>query len=163
MPGYYLGQFGRPRGIRAGPSGIIYLVDGATQIVQMFDAEGRKLMRFGGPGDMPGALVLPSTVAIDSTSLPYFEKYVHEDFEAEYLLFVASQYGEHLISIYAFGSFPDGYQIAESRIARLPGIPLEEGIGPVEQQPTTGQSERSEETPEGDQDGQDEDSSQETS
>lgn len=163
MPGYYLGQFGRPRGIRAGPGGIIYLVDGATQIVQLFDAEGRKLMRFGGPGDQPGALVLPSTLAIDSTSLPHFRKYVHEDFDAEYLLFVASQYGEHLISIYAFGSFPEGYQIAESRVARLPGIALEEGIGPVEQQPTTDQSERSEEAPEGDQEGQGDDSSQETS
>ena len=163
MPGYLLGQFGRPRGIRAGPNGVIYLVDGATEIVQMFDVEGRKLMRFGGPGDMPGALVLPSNLAIDPTSIPYFEKYAHADFDIEYLLFVASQFGDHLISVYAFGSFPEGYQIAESQIARLPGVPVEEGIGSVEPQPTTDESERDEQPSESDQQGQIDDSSEETS
>jgi sugar lactone lactonase YvrE len=163
MPGYLLGQFGRPRGIRAGPNDVIYLVDGATEIVQMFDTDGRKLMRFGGPGDVPGALVLPSSLAIDSTSIPYFEKYAHPDFDVEYLLFVASQFGDHLVSVYAFGSFPEGYQIAESQIARLPGIPMEEGIGPVERQPTTDESQRDEQAPESDQPGQIDDSSEESS
>lgn len=131
-PGYTLGRFGRPRGVRVGPEGIVYVVDGATELVQMFDSEGRILMRFGGPGNMPGALGLPATLAVDSTSLPYFEQYIHQDFNAEYLVFVASQYGQHLISVYAFGSFPEGYTLSESEVAALPAIPPEEGIGPAE-------------------------------
>jgi hypothetical protein len=132
MPGYRLGQFGRPRGIRCGPDGIIYLVDGATEIVQMFDSDGNKLMHFGGPGNMPGALVLPATLTVDTASLPLFQEYIHEDFNAEYLLFVASQFGEHLISVYAFGSFPEGYSFAETDIADIPTVEPEEGIGAVE-------------------------------
>lgn len=129
--GRRLGQFGRPRGIRVGPNGIIYVVDGATEIVQMFNSEGQVLMRFAGPGNVPGALVLPSTLAIDATSLEYFKQYIHKDFRAEYLLFVVSQYGQHLVNVYAFGSFPEGYKLAESQIARLPEIPSQRGIGPV--------------------------------
>ncbi|MHC4091962.1 MAG: hypothetical protein ACYSVY_17130 [Planctomycetota bacterium] len=89
-------------------------------------------MRFGGPGNIPGALGLPSTLAIDSTSIPYFEEYVHEDFEIDYLLFVISQYGAHLVNVYAFGSFPEGYELAESQIASLPEIASEQGIAPLE-------------------------------
>lgn len=132
-PGYQLGQFGRPRGIRVGPDGTIYLVDGATEIVQMFDAQGNTLMRFGGPGDTPGALGLPSTLAIDTESIPYFREYIHPNFNAEYLLFVVSQYGARLVNVYAFGSFPDGYALSELQIAPLPSGPMETGIGPAEE------------------------------
>jgi len=135
-PGYRLGQFGRPRGIRVDDNGIIYLVDGATEIVQMFDEQGRTLMRFGGPGNKPGALGLPSTLAIDKTSIPYFEQYAHDDFRIEHLLFVASQYGQRLINVYAFGSFPEGYKLSESEVASIPTLPIEEGIGPVEGEDT---------------------------
>jgi sugar lactone lactonase YvrE len=130
-PGRVLGQFGRPRGVRVGPDGIIYVVDGATEIVQMYDSDGQILMRFGGPGNVPGALALPATLAVDTTSLPYFQQYVHEDFKVEYLLFVSSQYGAHLVSVYAFGSFPEGYKLSESEIAALPP-PADKGIGPAE-------------------------------
>ncbi|MCB9849867.1 MAG: SMP-30/gluconolactonase/LRE family protein [Phycisphaerales bacterium] len=131
-PGYRLGQFGRPRGIRVGPDNIIYVVDGATEIVQLFDDEGNILMRFGGPGDMAGALGLPSSLAIDKSSVPYFKKYAHKDFNIDYLLFVISQYGPRLVNVYAFGSFPEGYRFSESEIATLPRISVDEGIGPVE-------------------------------
>ncbi len=130
-PGYMLGQFGRPRGVRVGPDGTVYVVDGATELVQMFDADGNVLMRFGGPGNAPGALGLPSTLAIDKTSIPQFKNLVHEAFRVEYLLFVASQFGEHLVSVYAFGSFPPGYRMKESEIQSLPTIPVGEGIRPV--------------------------------
>lgn len=139
--GYTIGRFGRPRGIRSGPDGIIYVVDGATEIVQMFDSDGNTLMRFGGPGDAPGALGLPSTLFADKTSLPYFAQYIHKDFEAEYLLFVNSQYGEHLVNVYAFGSFPDGYKIAELYMRALPEVESEKGLGSIagDQTPATPQ------------------------
>jgi len=124
--GRRLGQFGRPRGVRVGPNGIVYVVDGASEIVQMFDIEkGQLLMRFGGPGTVPGSLVLPSTLTIDDSSLPYFEQYIHKDFDAEYLLFVANQYGPHLVNVYAFGSFPEGYQLSESEVETLPVVSSE--------------------------------------
>ena len=131
-PGYTLGQFGRPRGVRVAPDGIVYVVDGATELVQMYDGDGNVLMRFAGPGNMPGALGLPSTLTIDKTSLPYFQRYLHKDFRAEYLVIVASQYGTRLINVYAFGAFPDGYQLNKSEVAAIPVIPMEEGVGPVE-------------------------------
>ncbi len=131
QPGYRLGQFGRPRGIRIGPDGIVYVVDAATEIVQMLDGDGQTLMRFGGPGDKPGALGLPSTLAIDTASIPHFQKYAHKDFKIDYLMFVASQFGKYLINVYAFGSFPDGFSLEEHEIQRLTPIPMDEGIGPV--------------------------------
>jgi sugar lactone lactonase YvrE len=131
-PGYTLGRFGRPRGIRVGPDGVIYVVDGATEIVQMFDTDGNVLMRFGGPGDMPGSLGLPSSLAVDSTSIEDFRSFVNPDFKVDYLLFVASQFGRHLVSVYAFGSFPEGHAISETQVRSLPPIDDEKGIGPVE-------------------------------
>ncbi len=135
--GRRLGQFGRPRGVRVGPNGIMYVVDGASEIVQMFDVEeGQLLMRFGGPGTVPGSLVLPSTLAIDASSLPYFKQYIHKDFNAEYLLFVANQYGPHLVNVFAFGAFPEGYQLSESQITTLPTVSSErEDVGSPEQEP----------------------------
>jgi len=131
-PGYMLGQFGRPRGIRVGPDDIVYVVDGATEIVQMFDLEGKTLMRFGGPGNAPGTLGLPSTLALDATSLPFFERYAHPDFDMKYLLFVVSQYGPRLVNVYGFGSFPAGYAFSNLKVAPLPEVDMKEGIGPVE-------------------------------
>ncbi len=102
----------------------------------MFDADGQTLMRFGGPGSRPGSLGLPSSLAIDRTSLPYFKQYVHRDFEVTELLFVVSQYGQRLVNVFAFGSFPEGYKLNEAELATIPTVPVEEGIGPVEGEDT---------------------------
>lgn len=120
--GYRPGQFGRPRGIRVGPDGVVYVADAASEVVQMFNSDGQMLMHLGGPGNTPGTLVLPSSLGIDAGSVAFFQKYIHKKFKVEYLLFVASQYGRHLISVYAFGSFPEGYQLSESQIATLPEL-----------------------------------------
>lgn len=132
VAGYGLGQFARPRGIRVGPDGIVYIVDGATEIVQMFNSEGQLLMHFGGPGVVPGTMLLPSSMAIDKSCIPYFTEYVHEKFNVDYLLFVANQYGDYLINIYAFGSFPEGYQLDASMIAEIPDTTTDDGIGAVD-------------------------------
>ena len=134
-PGYRLGQFGRPRGLRVGPDGIIYVADCATEIIQMFDEDGQILMHFGGPGSAPGALVLPAAVTADASSIPYFEQYIHKDFKADYLLFVTNQYGPNLISVYALGSFPEGYQLSEAQISSLPPAKTEDGQDTAESPP----------------------------
>jgi len=131
-PGYSLAQFGRPRGIRVSDDGTIYVVDGATELVQLFDGDGKLLMHFGGAGVTPGAMFLPSSLAIDKTSIPYFKRYAHEKFNIEYLLFVVNQYGPHLLNVYAFGSFPEGFQLSESQISSIPDEAADDGIGPVE-------------------------------
>ena len=131
-PGYRLGQFGRPRGIRVGPDNIVYLVDGATELVQMFNPDGELLMHFGGPGNTPGAMLLPSSLAIDRTSIPYFKKYAHKAFNIDYLLFVVNQYGPHLVNVYAYGGFPDGYKFGMTQVGEIPDAGLDEGIGAVE-------------------------------
>jgi sugar lactone lactonase YvrE len=125
--GRRLGEFGRPRGLRVGPDGIVYVADAATEIIQMLNADGDVLMHFGGPGRIPGSLVLPATVAVDTTSLPYFKEHIHKDFTAEYLLFVSSQYGRHMVSVYAFGGFPEGYRLSQSEIASLPSAGEQDG------------------------------------
>ncbi len=130
-PGYHLGQFGRPRGIRVGPDGVVYVVDAATEIVQMFNDEGKTLMYFGGPGNVPGAMFLPSQLSVDATSVPYFKKFIHPDFKADYLLVVANQYGPHLISIYAFGGFPEGYEFRESKVTTIPRIEADPSKDPL--------------------------------
>jgi hypothetical protein len=71
-------------------------------------------------------------VAIDASSIPYFQRYIHKDFKVDYLLFVISQYGARLVNVYAFGSFPEGYALSEGAIQTIEPLPIEEGIGPVE-------------------------------
>ncbi len=149
--GTRLGQFVRPRGIRVGPDGVVFVVDGATEIVQMFDDSGQLLMHFGGAGETPGALLLPSSVAVDKSCIPYFQKYIHEDFVVDYLVFVVNQYGPQLISIYAFGSFPEGYRLQESQIARLPTEGNKSGVRSAEELAEPRKPDEPEEEPPGEQ------------
>jgi DNA-binding beta-propeller fold protein YncE len=121
--GYHLQQFNCPKGVRAGPDGIIYIVENAFELVKLYNAKGQILMFFGGPGTRPGSMLLPSSVAVDETSVPYFKKYFHKDFDVKYLLFVANQFGDRLINVYAFGEFPEGYQLSESEFTTLPKLP----------------------------------------
>jgi len=109
MPGYRVGEFGRPRGIRVDSEGILYVVDGATEIVQMLDQDGRPLMRFGGPGDRPGSLCLPSSLAVADAPLGQLGGLAHERFRVRHFLLVASQCGPRPVSVYALGSFADGF------------------------------------------------------
>ena len=135
QPGYQVGQFGRPRGIRVAPDGLIYVVDGATEIVQLYDSEWNSLMHFGGPGRTPGTLDLPSSVALDRSSIPYFQDLAHPSFHIDYMVFVANQYGGHLVNVFAFGGFPEGFKVSENEIATIPAVPKGAGIGPAEQSP----------------------------
>jgi len=96
-----VGQFARPKGIAVDREGVLYAVDAAFENVQLFNAEDQLLMPIGGPYRGPGDLWLPAQVTIDYDNVNYFQHYVHESLEAEYLILVTSQFGPDKINIYA--------------------------------------------------------------
>ena len=102
-PGDNLGHFARPKGIAVDREGRLYAADASFNNVQIFGKEGRLLMFFGEGGDVPGGFLLPAKVTIDYDNVKYFSKYLAPQFQAEYLLLVTNQFGEHPVSILAFG------------------------------------------------------------
>ena len=48
-------------------------------------------------------LGMPSGLGIDTTSIQAFKDFIAKDFEAEYLLLVANQFGNNKVCLYAFG------------------------------------------------------------
>jgi len=98
------GSFALPKGIAADREGRIYVVDAATQVVQLFDSEGRILMYFGNPNTSgPGSTDLPAGIAVDYDHLKFFQQYAAPGFKVEYLIFVTNQYGDQKVSVYGFG------------------------------------------------------------
>jgi hypothetical protein len=67
---------------------------------------------------------VPAGIAIDRTSLPAFQKYVDKDFRAEYLLFVANQFGPNKIGVYAFGKSKTGDYAPPKRLPATRPSPL---------------------------------------
>lgn len=102
-PGDNLGHFARPKGVAVDRENHVYVVDAAFGNVQIFTEEGRLLMFFGEDGSGPGGLVLPAQVVIDYDNLRYFQQYIQPDFDPEYLVFVTSQFGARLVSVFAYG------------------------------------------------------------
>jgi len=97
-----LGQFVRPKGIAVDKQKNLYVVDAAFENVQIFDANGRLLMFFGGKYRAPGNMWLPAKVIIDYDNLKYFQKYVYPGFDLKYLILVTNQYGPDKISVYGY-------------------------------------------------------------
>ncbi len=59
------GNLNRPRGLGAiAGDGVIFEVDGAFQLVQMFNMDGELLMWFGSPGEGPAQFSLPSGMGL---------------------------------------------------------------------------------------------------
>ena len=98
--GQQLGQFVRPKGIDIDNDENLYVVDGAFNNVQIFNKEGQLLMSFGGTDNERGNMYLPTQLQVDYTSVDFFKKYVHPDYDLEYLILVANQYGQNKISVY---------------------------------------------------------------
>jgi sugar lactone lactonase YvrE len=133
-PGDNLGHFARPKGIAVDHEGRLYAVDASFNNVQLFNAEGRLLMFFGQSGEKPGDLLLPAKVLIDYDNISYFQKYAAPDFQIQYLVFVTSQFGPHLVSVLAYGqekgkTYPTDAellkQIEERRKKELEKLPKE--------------------------------------
>lgn len=102
-PGDRPGFFARPKGIAIDPDGRIYVADAQWERVQIFAPEGQLLMFFGGPTAGPEGMGLPAGLALDTSSFNVFGQYVDPGFNAQYLLFVANQFGQNKIGVYAFG------------------------------------------------------------
>ncbi|GFO64767.1 hypothetical protein M1B72_05345 [Geomonas paludis] len=100
--GVDFGTFGRPRGIAVDEQGLVYVVDAAAQLVQIFDDKMRLLMYFGAPGTA-GSLNIPAGIAVSSENLDYFQSLAEPGFKLEKVVFVVSQVGEHLVNIYGLG------------------------------------------------------------
>ncbi len=98
------GRFARPKGVDLDHEDRIYVVDAAFQNVQILAPEGGALMFFGGPGDGRGNLNLPTVVKVDYANVAYFQKYAAPDFEIEYLVLVANQFGSNKVVVYGFGA-----------------------------------------------------------
>lgn len=97
------GMFARPKGVAVDRHGYAYVVDAATQVVQIFDPEGRLLLFFGEAGaSLHGEVILPAAVKVDYDNVGYFQKYVAPGRQLEYLIFVTSQFGGQKVSVYGF-------------------------------------------------------------
>jgi DNA-binding beta-propeller fold protein YncE len=85
--------------------GRVYVVDAAFENVQVFDAEGRLLMFFGGPGHNPGDLGLPAGIAIGTGGVAEYRTLADPRLELAFLITVVSQYGERLVNVFGFGEW----------------------------------------------------------
>ena len=97
------GTFSRPKGIALDREGHIYVVDAAFQNIQVLDPDGGALMAFGEPGAERWNINLPTVIKIDYQNVPYFEKFAAPNFEIEYLVLVASQYGLNKVVVFGYG------------------------------------------------------------
>lgn len=98
------GTFSRPKGISVDREGYIYVIDSAFENVQVFGQDGGALMFFGAPGNERDSISMPTVVKVDYDNIPYFDKYIAPDFDVEYLVLVASQYGNNKVTVFGFGS-----------------------------------------------------------
>jgi DNA-binding beta-propeller fold protein YncE/TolB-like protein len=65
------GKFFHPRGIAADARGSVYVADSGNDRIQKFDANGRFLLQWGGPGSSRGKFRQPTDVAVDGQGYVY--------------------------------------------------------------------------------------------
>ena len=100
------GAFAKPKGLAIDEENYLYAVDFAFQNVQIFDIETRVvLLFFGGMGNTPGSMNMPSSIYIDYNNLEYFQKYADKDFKLKYLLYVGNVWGDQKLNVYGFGDW----------------------------------------------------------
>lgn len=97
------GLLARPKGVALDRAGLIYVVDAATQVVQLFNGDGKLLMFFGQPETSArGDLHLPAAVSLDYENVRLFQNAVAPGYECEYLIYVTSQVGVEKVNVYGF-------------------------------------------------------------
>lgn len=98
-----LGQFARIKGIAVDRDNRLYAVDAMSQVVQVFNEEGRLLTWFADPDSTAKVQELPAKILVDYEDVNFFQKYAAPNFKLEYLVIVINQLGFHKVSIYGFG------------------------------------------------------------
>ncbi len=98
------GTFSRPKGIALDRENHIYVVDAAFENVQILHSDGGALMYFGAPGNERDSINMPTAIKIDYGNVEHFRKYAASNFEIEYLVIVASQFGPNKVTVFGFGS-----------------------------------------------------------
>lgn len=101
--GMSYGSFARPKGVAIDRDDNLYVVDAAFQNVQILGPDAYPLMAFGNSGRDRWSINLPTVVKIDYDNVRYFQQYAAPDFEIEYLVLVASQYGLNKVVVFGFG------------------------------------------------------------
>lgn len=108
-----LGNFARPKGIALDREGRMHVVDAAFENVQVIDENGKLLMFYGEPGGDKHNINLPTDITIDYDNIDYFRKYADPKFNIEYLIFIASQFGQSKVNVFGFGKM-QGYDYSEN-------------------------------------------------
>jgi len=98
-----LGQFARVKGIAVDRDFRVYAVDAMSQVVQIFNEEGKLLTWFAEPGMSGDMKVLPAKVMVDYEDVDFYQQFVAPNFKLEYLVLVMNQIGPHMVSVYGFG------------------------------------------------------------
>jgi len=106
--GDHPGTFTRPKHIAVDHEGVIYVVDAAFQNVQMFDSQFRPLLFFGNPGSYPGSMDLPAGICLHDEDMDLFADRIPDAFQAQHLVLVTNQFGDHKVSVYALGHLKPG-------------------------------------------------------
>lgn len=99
------GTFSRPKGIDVDRDGRIYVTDAAFENIQVLGPDGGALMAFGKPGDEPADINMPAAIKIDYENVGYFRKFAAPNFDIQYLVVVASQFGLNKVVVFGYGDF----------------------------------------------------------
>jgi hypothetical protein len=94
------GTLFRPKHLAVDRDGLWYIVDAAFENVQIFNEGREMLMDFGGPYRGPGGMILPSGITVDYENTAFFEEFVADGLQLEYLIWVTNQFGPELVSVY---------------------------------------------------------------
>ena len=62
-------------------------------------------LSFGGPGPERWNIHMPTVVKVDYDNVSYFEKFAAPNFDIQYLVLVASQFGLNKVVVFGFGEF----------------------------------------------------------
>lgn len=98
-----LGQFARVKGIAVDRESRLYTADALTQVVQIFNEQGRLLTWFGQPSGSGAVQNLPAKVLVDYNNVANFKANIAPGFKVEFLVIVLNQVGAHKVSVYGFG------------------------------------------------------------
>jgi len=111
--GTSIGKFARPKGIALDRDGRLLIVDSAYENVQIMDKDGKLLMFFGKPGNLPEHMNLPADIDV-TYEIQYFQQYAHPDFKLEYIILLSNQFGSTKINAYGVGRMKDMDYVEET-------------------------------------------------